>query len=289
MQDPSKKSYKIEFVNGNNTSNSTREKKNMNSNKNVQKKDDQPSTKSLLYLSLCKPNSSPLAAENSSRSVNCKSTNCDSISAATVREKSFDSQEILSRTNPKHRTVQFETKQNNGSASSNMDINHEVDSNLCHIEIKTEPGFYGVDIEYDLTSNSNGRSLKRKLQNSFCEETVNKSNHEVTDVIKDRGGSNSSINILGCDFLSGKPTPAGRSEARISSMEKSYGDKNNISDIEKVFNVIVSETKKLNPRQFALPKEYIANIDGNLLKPEKGMYSYALGFFVLILIWNDVK
>lgn len=282
MQNPERKSYKIEFVNGSNTSTGLiRGRRIQNSSRNAHKKDLLP-TKSLLFLSLCKSNSSSLANANTSKSVSFKPTNCDSISAATGCDKGPDFRENLSKLNPRYRSVQTEIRPNNGNASPNTTmIDHQdVDSNNSDVEIKDE---WVEETECGSEdSNSNSRNLPRKNILSV-DETVEKSSLDGVDAFEDPNRSNFNISILNCDFVLGKkPVPSDRTEARISSLEKccqvkekntsGVDDRNNISGIEKIFNVIVSETKKLNPRQFVLPREYVAGIDGNLLRPEKGNY-----------------
>lgn len=277
-QNPSKKSYKIEFINGSSASTgSTRGRRILNSTRNAQKKDLLPA-KSLLFLSLSKPNS--LSVANTSKSISSKSTNYDSISSSTC-EKGSDFRESLLKLNPKHRPVQPEVRPNNGNASPITNVDHQdADSNNSDVEIKDE--WIGESEYVSEDSNSNSRNSQRKNILSV-DETVEKSSLDGVDAFADPNRSNFNISILNCDFVLGKKSvPGDRTEARISSLEKcclvkekntsAVDDRSNSCDIEKIFNFIVSETKTLNPRQFVLPREYVADLEENVLNPEKGNY-----------------
>lgn len=218
---------------------------------------------------MSKPNSSSLTTTNTSKSVTFKPTNSDSVSAATG--KSPDFKENLPKSSLRYRTGQAEIGLNNGNESSDVISDQQIiDLNDSDDEIKIEPWIEEIEDESE-DSNSNSKNLRTGEKSSLDEQKS----------IVDSNRSNLNINILNCDFVvSKKPISGDGTEPRTSSLEKCclvkekntsvIDDRNNISGIEKVFNVIVGESKKLNPRQFALPREYVADIDGDLLRPEKG-------------------
>lgn len=59
-----------------------------------------------------------------------------------------------------------------------------------------------------------------------------------------------------------------RSKKRIISSDE---DINATFPIIRIFDDIIAETKKVNPRQFTLPNEYIQNINMNIVGSEKGI------------------